>query len=174
MGPISAKRAMSAPILPVKRARWRTSTARLQHMDDLKIDIQVLISDDFPPAVYAPSGGRTGVTRSYNRWLDRYLEKSARAAALGGGVAVAVDGQSLGGSALSPRQTALAGFLSAAWKGRSGCTMPIFIRSTRKPANSTCRFACIRPPAVLPCTIISPTSAALTVSSSPWSARFIR
>ena len=29
--------------------------ARLHHMDELNIDIQVLISDGFSPAVYAPS-----------------------------------------------------------------------------------------------------------------------
>ena len=80
---------------PMASRELRDVNARLKHMDELGVDVQVI----FPTIFIIPLTPRpeieVALCRSYNQLDGGYLAAGERAAALGRGVAAAQHGQSL-------------------------------------------------------------------------------
>jgi len=74
--------------------------ARLKHMDELDVDVQVLYPTIFFTALHPSAGVGNGGDPELQPLAHRYLEARSGAAALGGGVTAADDGPSAGRGAL--------------------------------------------------------------------------
>ena len=94
------------------------------------------------------------VTRSYNRWLiDIWKQAPERLRWVAVLPLLSMD-KALEEARFAKENGACGIFIRGLEGRQAAAAIPIFFRSTRKPAGSICRFACIRPPAVLPCMII--------------------
>ena len=140
--PISAKRATSAHDTSREAREMEDIKARLTHMDELDIDVQVLISDDFPAAVYAPAGGRTGGDAQLQPLADRYLESRRPSACAGWRCCRCCPWTKPWKKRASPRRTAPAAFLCAAWKATSDmqrCAFFSDLRGSRQARSADLR-----------------------------------
>ena len=147
--------------------------ARLKHMDELDVDVQVLYPTIFLRPFTRRPEVELAVARSYNRWLiDIWKAAPERLRWVAVLPLLSMD-QAIE-EARFAKENGACGIFMRGLEATSISATRTFSPSMRKPAGSTCRSAFIPPPAVSWCTIIFSTSAASTNSSWRWWARSTR
>jgi predicted TIM-barrel fold metal-dependent hydrolase len=147
--------------------------ARLKHMDELDVNVQVL----YPTIFLRPFTRRVdvelAVTRSYNRWLID-IWKAAPDRLRWVAVLPLLSMDKAIEEARYAKENGACGIFMRGLEGDKHISDAHFFRSTKKRAGSICRSAFIPRPGASQCMTIFSTSAASTSSNSRWWDLFIR